>query len=153
MEELNLPSYPFKLKNSNNCTQIFDSVRRKYVALTPEEWVRQHFLQYLILEKKFPASLITLEASLRYNQLQKRADVLVYDKSGNPFLMVECKASTVKITQDTFDQIARYNKVFKVKYLIVTNGLTHFCCLMDYSTNTYCYLDEIPTYALTLSNK
>ena len=146
MQVLNLPTYSFKLKQQGNRTQIFDAIRKKYVVLTPEEWVRQNFLQYLIKEKKFPASLIAVEAGLKYNQLQKRMDVLVYDKSGNPFLMVECKAPEVKITQDVFDQIARYNMVFKVKYLVLTNGLNHFCCEMDYSSNTYSYLEIIPNF-------
>ncbi len=146
MELLNLPSYQFKLKKEGEVIKIFDAIRKKYVVLTPEEWVRQNFLQYLIQEKKFPSSLISVEAGLKYNQLQKRADVLVYDKSGSPFLMVECKASSVKITQDTFDQIARYNLIFKVKYLVVTNGLNHFCCLMDYTDNSYQYLEVIPAY-------
>ncbi|MGZ4048142.1 MAG: type I restriction enzyme HsdR N-terminal domain-containing protein [Bacteroidia bacterium] len=146
MEQLNLPTYQFKLKKAGERIQIFDSIRKKYVVLTPEEWVRQNFLQYLIQEKKFPSSLIAVEAGLKYNQLQKRTDVLVYDKSGSPFLLVECKASSVKITQDTFDQIARYNMIFKVKYLVVTNGLNHFCCTMDYTDNSYKYVDIIPTF-------
>jgi hypothetical protein len=146
MQVLNLPLYQFKLKQQGVRTQIFDTIRKKYVALTPEEWVRQNFLQYLIQEKKFPASLIAVEAGLKYNQLQKRMDVLVYDKQGNPHLMVECKAPEVKITQDVFDQIARYNMVFKVKYLVVTNGINHFCCMMDYTANTYSYLELIPNF-------
>ena len=146
MELLNLPPYQFKLKQVDERIQIFDAIRKKYVVLTPEEWVRQNFLQYLIQEKNYPASLIVLEASLKYNQLQKRADILVYDKSGTPILMVECKAPTVKITQDTFDQGARYNMVFRVKYLIVTNGLNHFCCLMNYTDNSYQYLEIIPVF-------
>ena len=146
MKMLNLPKYQFKVKQQGARTQIFDSIRKKYVALTPEEWVRQNFLQYLIHEKKFPSSLISIEAGLKYNQLQKRMDVLVYDKQGSPYLMVECKAPEVKITQDAFDQIARYNMVFKVKYLVVTNGLHHFCCLMDYEKNSYSYLEEVPVF-------
>lgn len=146
MQTLNLPPYQFKLKQQGPRTQIFDAIRKKYVVLTPEEWVRQNFLQYLIQDKNFPASLIAVEAGLKYNQLQKRMDVLVYDKQGRPHLMVECKAPEVKITQDVFDQIARYNMVFKVKYLVVTNGLHHFCCLMDYTTNTYIYLEQIPVF-------
>ena len=146
MELLNLPPYQFKLKKADDRVQIFDAIRKKYVVLTPEEWVRQNFLQYLIQEKNYPSSLIVLEASLKYNQLQKRADVLVYDKSGIPLLMVECKAPSVKITQDTFDQVARYNMIFKVKYLIVTNCLNHFCCLIDYSDNSYRYLEMIPAF-------
>lgn len=146
MQELNLPKYQFRFRETAGKVMIFDTFRKKYVVLTPEEWVRQNFLNYLIAEKKFPASLITLEAGLKYNQLQKRADVLVYDKKGEPFLLVECKAPEVKITQDTFDQVARYNMTFKVKYLVVTNGLSHFCCLMDYSDNSYRYLKDIPAY-------
>jgi Type I restriction enzyme R protein N terminus (HSDR_N) len=146
MQQLNLPPYSFKFKESGTRTHIFDAIRKKYVVLTPEEWVRQNFLQYLILEKQFPASLIAIEAGLKYNQLQKRADVLIYDKQGNPLLMVECKAPEVKISQDTFDQIATYNMIFKVKYLVVTNGLNHFCCLMDYTDSSYRYLEEIPVF-------
>ncbi len=146
MQELNLPVYPFKFKQQGVRTQIFDAIRKKYVVLTPEEWVRQNFLQYLISEKKFPASLIAVEAGLKYNQLQKRTDVIVYDKQGQPHLMVECKAPEVKITQDAFDQIARYNMEFKVKYLVVTNGLHHFCCMMDYADNSYHYLEGIPEF-------
>lgn len=146
MQELNLPKYQFKLKKDGKRTLIFDAIRKKYLVLTPEEWVRQNFLQYLIQEKKFPASLIAIEAGLKYNQLQKRTDVLVYDKQGKPFLIVECKAPEVKITQDAFDQIARYNMVLKVKYLVVTNGINHFCCLMDYTNNTFTYLEQVPFF-------
>jgi hypothetical protein len=146
MQALNLPTYQFKVKQEGVHTKIFDVIRKKYVVLTPEEWVRQNFLQYLIREKKFPALLISVEAGLKYNQLQKRMDVLVYDKQGSPYLMVECKAPEVKITQDVFDQIARYNLVFKVKYLVVTNGIHHFCCLMDYEKKNYHYLDQVPVF-------
>lgn len=146
MQPLNLPTYQFKLKKKGLNTQIFDMFRKKYVVLTPEEWVRQNFLQFLVHEKKFPASLIAVEMGLKYNQLQKRADALVFDKTGNPYLMVECKAPEVKITQDVFDQIARYNMNFKVKYLVITNGLSHFCCQMDYSANNYKYLENIPFF-------
>ncbi len=146
MQALNLPNYSFKLKEESNGTHIFDSIRKKFVVLTPEEWVRQNFLQYLIQDRKFPASLIAVEIGLKYNQMQKRTDVLVYNKEGKPYLMVECKAPEVKISQDAFDQIARYNMAFKVKYLVVTNGLSHFCCMMDYSTNSYQYLELIPIF-------
>jgi len=146
MEPLNLPAFQFKLKQTGLRRQIFDAIRKKYVALTPEEWVRQNFIQFLIQNKKFPASLIAVEAGLKINQLQKRLDVLVYDKQGTPHLMVECKAPHVKISQDTFDQIARYNMLFKVKYLVVTNGLQHFCCKMDYSVNSYSYLETVPDF-------
>ncbi len=146
MQELNLPTYQFKLKQEEARTFIFDSIRKKYIVLTPEEWVRQNFLQFLIHEKKIPASLIAVEIGLKYNQLQKRADILVYDKQANPYLLVECKAPEVKISQDTFDQIARYNMAFKVKYLVVTNGMSHFCCLMDYTKNSYQFLESIPVF-------
>jgi len=146
MQTLNLPVFQFKLKQQGHRRQIFDIIRKKYVTLTPEEWVRQNFLQYLIQHKNFPASLIAVEAGLKLNQLQKRMDVLVYDKQGTPYLMVECKAPEVKITQDTFDQIARYNRMFKVTYLVVTNGMQHFCCKMDYVNGTYTYLETIPDF-------
>lgn len=146
MQVLNLPTYQFKVKQEGVRTHIFDAIRKKYVVLTPEEWVRQNFLQYLIQDKKFPASLIAVESGVKYNQLQKRMDVLVYNKQGVPHLMVECKAPEVKITQNTFDQIARYNMAFKVKYLVVTNGLKHFCCQMDYAQNTFQYLEQIPVF-------
>lgn len=146
MQVLNLPQYQFKIKQSDFKTQIFDSVRKKYVALTPEEWVRQNFLQYMIQEKKYPASLIAVEASLKYNQRKKRTDILVYNNSGKPYLMVECKAPDVKVTEKVFDQIARYNLVFQVNYLVVTNGLEHYCCELDYEHNTFKYLQEIPLF-------
>ncbi len=146
MQQLNLPEYQFKLRKNGNNNEIFDALRKKYVVLTPEEWVRQNILQFLIKERNFPASLIAVEIGLKYNQMQKRADILSYDKHGQPYLLVECKAPEVKITQETFHQIARYNMTFKVKYLVVTNGLNHFCCLMDYSNNTFTYLETIPIY-------
>lgn len=146
MQELNLPFYEFKFKKENERLQIFDAIRKKYVVLTPEEWVRQNFMQYLIQEKQFPQSLMAVEAGLKINQQKKRTDLLVYDKSGLPFLMVECKAPEVKITQNTFDQIARYNIVFQVKYLVVTNGLEHYCCEMDYDKKSFVYLPEIPFF-------
>jgi len=148
LPNLNLPIYLFKFREQDQRTQIFDSIRRKYVALTPEEWVRQNFVQYLIKEKGFPPSLIAIEMGLKYNGLVKRGDVVVYNKAGLPLLMVECKAPEIKITQAVFDQIARYNKVLKVKYLVVTNGLNHYCCKMEYSEENYSFIQEIPEYAL-----
>ncbi len=146
MQELNLPVYQFKYKESAGKLMIFDVFRKKYVVLTPEEWVRQNFLQFLVIEKNYSPSLIVLEQRLKYNELQKRADVLIYDKKGKPLLMVECKAPEVKISQDTFDQLARYNMSFKVRYLVVTNGMDHFCCKMDYEANSYQFLEEIPAF-------
>lgn len=146
MQELNLPKYSFRLKDQDNLITIFDGIRKKYVVLTPEEWVRQNFIQFLIREKKYPASLIAVEIGLKYNQMLKRADVLVYNKSGNPYLMIECKAPEIKISQDTFHQIAAYNMKFKVSYLVVTNGMDHFCCKMDYDSNSYQFLQMIPEF-------
>lgn len=146
MTLLNLPVYQFKTKQEGERTYIFDAIRKKYLVLTPEEWVRQNFIQYLINEKQFPKSLIAIEAGLKYNQLQKRLDVLVYNKEGAPHLIIECKAPEVKITQDVFDQVARYNFIFKAKYLVVTNGLQHFCCEMNYTDNSFQYIEQIPAF-------
>lgn len=148
LPQLNLPQYTFKYKTEGKRTQIFDAIRKKYVALTDEEWVRQNFIRYLIEEKKFPASLMSVESSLKYNSLQKRSDLVVYDTSGKPHLILECKAPLVKITQDAFDQAARYNMTYKVKYLIITNGINHFCCEMDYLNNSYCFLKNVPDFQL-----
>jgi hypothetical protein len=144
---LNLPPYPFKLKEENDKVYLFDEIRKKYLFLTPEEWVRQHFIQFLIKEKKFPKGLIKIEGGLKLNSLARRSDILVHDQSGKPFLLVECKSTSIKITQKTFDQIARYNMIHKVKYLAVTNGLLHFFCEMDYLNSTYKFIEELPDYS------
>ena len=146
MKALNLPEYQFRLQEENGQVRIFDPHRKKYVVLTPEEWVRQNFIQYLISEKKFPSSLIAVEVGLKYNTLQKRADILIYDKTGDPILMVECKAPEVKITEEVFRQIAVYNMSFKVKYLVVTNGMDHYCCSMDYEANSFQFIKTIPSF-------
>ena len=146
MEKLNLPACKFKLKSNENKTLIFDNLRKKYMVLTPEEWVRQHFVQFLIEEKKYPATLIAIEKQVLVNNLKKRSDILVFDKEGKPDIIVECKAPKVKITQATFDQIARYNSKLNAKFLVVTNGLTHFYCKMDFQKETYIFLKEIPNY-------
>ena len=146
MQKLNLPTYNFKLKSNQNKTLIFDKLRKKYLVLTPEEWVRQHFVQFLIDEKKYPTSLIALEKQLTFNNLKKRSDILIFNKKGGHEIIVECKAPAIKITQDTFDQIARYNLKLKAKFLVVTNGLEHFYCKMDFKNKTYIFLKEIPNY-------
>jgi hypothetical protein len=146
MQKLNLPSYHFELKSSENKTLIFDKLRKKYMVLTPEEWVRQHFVQFLIAEKKYPISLIALEKQLTINNRKKRTDILVFNSDGKHEIIVECKAPCIKITQNTFDQIARYNLKLKANYLIVTNGLEHFYCKMDFEKETYVFLKEIPDY-------
>ncbi|TYP98307.1 type I restriction and modification enzyme subunit R-like protein [Tenacibaculum adriaticum] len=146
MQKLNLPAYPFKLKSNEKHTLIFGEIRKKYVVLTPEEWVRQHFVQFLIQEKNYPTSLIAVEKQLIVNNLKKRSDILVFSSNGLPNIIVECKAPHIKITQDTFDQIARYNLKLNANFLIVTNGLQHFFCKLDIENETYIFLEEIPSY-------
>lgn len=146
MQRLNLPAYSFKIKSGEQRKQIFDPVRKKYVALTPEEWVRQHVAQYLIQEKNYPASLIAIEMGLKLNGRQKRGDIVVYNNAGKPILIVECKAPEVKITQAVFDQIARYNMVLEVPVLLVSNGLQHIACYMDHQEQKFHYLPEVPEY-------
>jgi len=146
MHKLNLTAYTFKLKSNEKHTLIFDNLRKKYFVLTPEEWVRQHFVQFLIDEKKYPVSLIALEKQLTINNLKKRTDIVIYNKLGDPDIIVECKAPHIKITQATFDQIARYNLKLKANYLIVTNGLEHFFCKIDFENETYIFLKDIPDY-------
>jgi|TARA_B110000908_G_C10250129_1_gene451479 hypothetical protein len=146
MQKLNLPNYKFRIKSNENKALIFDNLRKKYMVLTPEEWVRQHFVQFLIQEKKYPVSLIALEKQLTINNRKKRTDILVFNKEGYPEIIVECKAPKIKITQATFDQIARYNLKLKANFLIVTNGLEHFYCKMDFEKETYIFLKDIPDY-------
>lgn len=147
-EKLNFPSYSFRFKNSENKTLIFDELRKKYVQLTPEEWVRQHTVKFLILEKKFPKTLLNAEKQIRVNGLIKRYDIVGFQSNGAIELIVECKAPSVKIKQDTFDQIARYNLVLDANYLMVTNGQEHYYCQMDYQKEKYHFLREIPDYSL-----
>ena len=144
MQTLNLPTYNFKLKNSQNKTLIFDKLRKKYVVLTPEEWVRQHFVHFLIDQKKYPETLIAIEKQLTINNLKKRTDILIFNSDGKPEVVIECKAPSIKISQKTFDQIARYNLQLKADFLIVTNGLTHFYCKMDFKNKTYMFLKNLP---------
>ncbi|WP_339735568.1 type I restriction enzyme HsdR N-terminal domain-containing protein [uncultured Sunxiuqinia sp.] len=144
--QLNLPTYPFRIDQQDGKNLIFDEIRRKLVVLTPEEWVRQNFIQYLIGEKQFPASLMAIETGLKINQNQFRADLLVYDRTGKPLILVEFKAPSVKVTQRTFDQITRYNMTFQVPYLIVSNGLNHYCCFIDLEKQSYVFLKEIPLF-------
>lgn len=146
MQVLNLPSYDFKLKSNENKTLIFDNFRKKYVVLTPEEWVRQHFAQFLVVQKQYPVSLIALEKQLSINGLKKRTDIVVYNAQGFPSIIVECKAPHITIGQDTFDQIARYNLKLNAPYLIVTNGLEHYFCKMDLENESYVFLKDVPSY-------
>lgn len=144
MVKLNFPEYSFRFKNSENKRLIFDPVRKKFVILTPEEWVRQHTLQFLINEKEYSVSLINVEKQLLLHGTKKRYDIVVFNPDGSIFLIVECKAPTIEITQDTFDQIARYNLVTQAEYVMVTNGLDHYYCQMDYKNERYVFLRELP---------
>jgi len=146
MQKLNLPSYSFKITTKEQKKYIFDPIRKKFVLLTPEEWVRQNFVQYLISEKKYSANLINIEMAFKLDQYDYRADAVVYDRNAKPLLLVECKAPEVKVGQKQFDQIARYNFRLKVAYLIVTNGISHYCCYIDYEKAEYFFLKEIPDY-------
>ena len=152
MQKLNLPEYSFKIKIIKEKTCIFDALRKKYVRLTNEEWVRQNFVQFLIAEKKYSVSLIQVEAGVKVNNNAQRADLIVYDRSGNPALVAEFKAPEIKISQQTFDQIVRYNMQLKVKFLIVSNGMNHYCCRINYTDNSYAFLAEIPDFALILES-
>jgi hypothetical protein len=146
VQDLNFPTYSFRLKNSENKTHIFDVVRKKFVVLQPEEWVRQHCIQYLIQEKNYPISLINVEKVVLINGLKKRYDIVVFDSNGSLVLVVECKAPKVKISQTTFDQIARYNLTLKAHYLMVTNGLNHYFCTMNYNNESFEFLKTLPDY-------
>ncbi len=146
MEQLNFKTYPFRFKNSENKIAIFDIIRKKFILLTPEEWVRQHVVWFLIEEKKYPKSLVNVEKVITLNGLTKRYDIVVYNKNGSIEILVECKAPSVKIDQTTFDQIARYNMVLNANYLMVTNGLEQYYCQMDYINKKYSFLKEIPNY-------
>lgn len=146
MLSLNLPAFETKIAVREGKNVIFDIIRRRYVALTPEEWVRQHFVHYLIAHKGFPQSLMANEVNLNLNGTKKRCDTVVYKRDLSARLIVEYKAPHIEITQQVFDQISRYNMVLKVDYLIVSNGLQHYCCLIDYTNQSYTFLEDIPDY-------
>ena len=148
--KLNLPEYSFTIRNKNGKHEIFDSIRGKYVSLTPEEWVRQNFIRYLIEEKGFPASLIAIEKGLTVNSKPRRFDAVAYNKAGNPLVLIEFKSVNIKISQKVFEQIAVYNQLLKVKYLIVSNGLKHYCCKIDFPNRTFNFLHDIPDYGSLL---
>ncbi|MBD3582988.1 type I restriction enzyme HsdR N-terminal domain-containing protein [Flavobacterium selenitireducens] len=144
MLALNFNAYAFRFRNTQERVHIFCDTRKKFVVLTPEEWVRQHVVQYLLRDKKYPGSLVNVEKVLKVNGLSKRYDAVVFNPDGSIFLLVECKAPEVPITQNVFDQIARYNLEMKAQYLMVTNGLAHYFCKMDYDAKKYIFLKEIP---------
>ncbi len=146
MKQLNLPSYSFKISGREQNEMIFDSIRRKYVKLTPEEWVRQNFVQYLINEGKYPAGLMGIEVMFSLNRLKRRVDILIHNRAGKPVMIVECKEPETKIDDKVFDQIVCYNMGLRVPYIIVTNGLYHYACKIDHENKKYEFLLVIPLY-------
>ncbi|NND11431.1 MAG: type I restriction enzyme HsdR N-terminal domain-containing protein [Flavobacteriaceae bacterium] len=146
MQELHFPQYSFRFKNSENKLLIFDVIRKKFVVLQPEEWVRQHCIHFLLNEKKYPRSLVNIEKELMVKGLQKRYDIVVFNPDGSIHLIVECKSFKKTINQDTFDQIARYNLTLDATYLMVTNGINHYYCQMNLEEQRYQFLKEIPNY-------
>lgn len=147
MQPLNFPSYTFRVKNSENRPLIFDEIRKKFIVLTPEEWVRQHVVKFLIQEKNYPISHINVEKQITLNGLKKRYDIVVFKPDGKLDILVECKAPEITISQNTFDQIAQYNFKLNANYLMVTNGLAHYYCQMDFVADKYQFMQEIPDFS------
>lgn len=147
MLALNLPKFEVKVSRQNGRPVLFDRLRKKYVVITPEEWVRQHFVHFLISEKHYPENLIANEIGIKLNNTQKRCDTVVYDSHLTPLVIIEYKAPSVEITAHVFDQIVRYNMVLRANYLMVSNGMQHFCCKINYEKDNYTFLEEIPDYA------
>lgn len=145
--EINLPPFEIKLRDEHGKRLIFDFLRRRYVALTPEEWVRQHFVHFLVEQKGYPKGLLANELELRVGEKRLRCDTVLYDPALHPQMIIEYKAPSVAITQRVFDQISVYNMLLHVDYLIVSNGLQHFCCHMDYEHQGYSFLKDIPDYS------
>lgn len=146
MLQLNLPASQFRIKQVENAYFIFDRFRKKYVKLTPEEWVRQHFLVYLIEHKGFPEALLAVEQQLDVNEMKKRCDAVFYDLQAKPQIIIELKAPNIPISQAVFDQVAVYNSKLNVEYFMVSNGLEHYCCRVNTETATYEFFEEIPRY-------
>ena len=146
MEKLNFPDYLFSLKSKENKLYIFDVIRKKWLVLTPEEWVRQHCVHFLVNDKNHPVSLIQVEKTIEVNQTKKRYDLIAYNKNKEVEILLECKSPKVTITQKTFDQIAQYNFTLKSKYLMITNGIKHYYCQMDFDKKSYTFLKELPQY-------
>ncbi|MGL4852197.1 MAG: type I restriction enzyme HsdR N-terminal domain-containing protein [Phocaeicola sp.] len=147
MLPLNLPSFQPKITIQDGKRLIFDPLRRKYLVLTPEEWVRQHFTAFLTQHKGYPKGLLANEIELMLNGMKRRCDTVLYNRDLSPRMIVEYKAPHIEITQAVFDQISRYNMVLRVEYLVVSNGLKHYCCKIDYDTKSYQFLPDIPDYS------
>jgi type I site-specific restriction-modification system R (restriction) subunit len=146
MDPLNLPTYLFRIKEEKEKKYIFDEIRRRFVLLTPEEWVRQHVIKFLIYVKNFPLPLIAIEREFIQHRLKHRYDLLIYDRKGNPLMIVECKAPGVEINQNAFDQAGRYNIKHRAPYMLISNGLKHYCCEINLENKQYKFLQEIPDF-------
>jgi type I site-specific restriction endonuclease len=146
MYKLNLPEFDYKLKKAEDKIWIFDGIRKKYIVLTPEEWVRQHFIHYLIHQKNYPKSLIKIEGGLTYNQLQKRTDIVVFNRQGNPWMIVECKSPAIALSPATLTQASTYNASLKAGFITVTNGMVHYCAHIDWTERATTLLEDIPLY-------
>jgi hypothetical protein len=146
MDKLNLPPFDYVLRKQEGKVFILDIIRKKYLVLTPEEWVRQHFIHYLIHHLNYPRALLKVEGGLQYNRLQKRTDIVVYNREGTPWMVVECKSPSQKINRQVVNQASVYNASLKAKYITITNGLIHFCCVIDWETKQTATLDTLPAY-------
>jgi hypothetical protein len=146
MYRLNLPQFEYKLKKADGKVWIFDGIRKKFIVLTPEEWVRQHFVNYLIAEKKYPRSLIRVEGGLVYNQLAKRTDIVVFDRQGKPWMVVECKSPALQVSPATLSQASVYNATLQAQFLAVSNGLTHLCARIDWQERSTTLLEDTPPF-------
>jgi type I site-specific restriction endonuclease len=146
MEVLNLPTYSFKIKEVNGKKYVFDEVRRRFVALTPEEWVRQHMIKFLITNRNYPLSLFAIEKKHMHNHMARRCDFVIYGRKGNPLMVVECKAPVVDIGQQAFDQANRYNQQYKAPYILITNGNKHFCCRIHMKNQGFEFMHDIPDF-------
>ncbi|MDR6563109.1 hypothetical protein J2Y60_001938 [Arcicella sp. BE140] len=146
MENLNIPSYDYKLRKVDEKIYIYDILRRKYIMLTPEEWVRQHFVHFLINHYHYPKSLIKLESSLKYNTLLKRTDIQVFGRDGKLKMIIECKAPYIPLSQQVFSQVAEYNQVLKAEFLTITNGMVYHCCKTDWENMNLEFLKDLPLF-------
>ena len=146
MIDLNFPGYQFYVRGEGRSQEIFDPISQQYVVLTPEEWVRQHLVQYLVQEKQVPLGLLRREIAFKLQGVQHRADLVAYDRSGTPVIVAECKAPHVELNQSTFDQVGRYNRKLRAPYIIITNGLSHYFCVVSHVLGTVRYIEDIPQY-------
>jgi type I site-specific restriction-modification system R (restriction) subunit len=151
MEPLNLPTYLFRLKEDRGKKYIFDEIRRRFVLLTPEEWVRQHIINFLVQVKNFPRNLISIEKGFNQNRNRQRYDLLIFNNLGNPMMIVECKAPGVEINQQVFDQAGRYNNRHKANYMLITNGVKHYCCMINLENRQYAFLNDVPDYSTMMA--